>query len=368
MRSYVALLCLVFFPSTSSAQAVWRLDRSPSIEVGRAPIELHRVAGATFLQSGELAIADAGNNRIVIVSPQGRLVRALGRAGAGPGEFRGLSRLSVVGDTIIGYDALQNRTSAFRLDGTHLQTRPMASLDERPVFFRDALSAREYVGVIPVRSTAQTSGLRRDSIAIVLADTAARTLGTREWQYTYTVTQGMGSTTYGTPFLGQTHVEAVGDFIAIAPRGTATVEILDVAGGSSRRVNLPIRRRPLDRTVVTAYRDSLLASGATGASAERIRLVFGNRFPLPPGSPAPAVERMTVVGSNLWLKEAAAGDGPSSTWFVVDPAAARVIARVELPRAWAPLGGDARRVIVLVRDDSGVEGVRVYPIVNAPRS
>src|SRR5688572_6584802 len=148
MRSCAALFCLISFPAVASAQPVWRLDRTPAIEIGRAPIELHRVVDAALLSSGEVAIADAGNSRIVIVSPQGRLVRAIGRAGAGPGEFRGLSRLSVVGDTMVAYDALQNRASAFRLDGTHLQTRPLPSLDDRPVFFRDALTASQYVGVI----------------------------------------------------------------------------------------------------------------------------------------------------------------------------------------------------------------------------
>src|SRR5688572_4791222 len=101
MRSCAAFFCLISFPAVAAAQPVWRLDRAPSIEVGRAPIELHRVVDAALLASGELAIADAGNNRIIIVSPQGRLVRAIGRAGAGPGEFRGLSRISIVGDTVV---------------------------------------------------------------------------------------------------------------------------------------------------------------------------------------------------------------------------------------------------------------------------
>jgi hypothetical protein len=146
---------------------------------------------------------------------------------------------------------------------------------------------------------------------------------------------------------------------------------MNAAGGAARRVNIPVRRRPFDRSSVTAYRDSLLGGGTSAAggsaSAERIRLVFGNRFPVPANAFAPAFERMTVVGPNVWIREAAAETGPSSTWYVVEPVVGRVVARIETPREWRVLGGDARRVIVLVRDPDGVEAVRVYNVVGAPR-
>lgn len=54
---------------------------APRLVVGavdRGEIALHRVTAASVLRDGSLAIADAGNHRVLIVDRQGAVVRAIG--------------------------------------------------------------------------------------------------------------------------------------------------------------------------------------------------------------------------------------------------------------------------------------------------
>lgn len=81
---------------------------SPTVEL---VYEIGTVAGGTwesfadlqqndlgFDAAGNLYILDAGNSRVVVVSPEGEFVKQLGRAGEGPGEFMNPSSIAVHND------------------------------------------------------------------------------------------------------------------------------------------------------------------------------------------------------------------------------------------------------------------------------
>lgn len=53
---------------------------------------------------------------------EGRLVRAFGREGAGPGEFRRLDAIGLLGDTLWVFDMGNSRFSYFTLDGEPIGT------------------------------------------------------------------------------------------------------------------------------------------------------------------------------------------------------------------------------------------------------
>ena len=46
----------------------------------------------------------------------------IGRAGSGPGEFRGLGSIGFIGDTLYATDFQQRRTTLFGVDGRYLRT------------------------------------------------------------------------------------------------------------------------------------------------------------------------------------------------------------------------------------------------------
>src|SRR5690606_1239133 len=74
------------------AGAACHLAAEPMLELGvleGAPeYQLHGVVHAIRLPDGEVAIANAGSREVRLYDQNGRFLRAFGREGDGPGEFR----------------------------------------------------------------------------------------------------------------------------------------------------------------------------------------------------------------------------------------------------------------------------------------
>ncbi len=93
----------------------WQIDSVPSVVVGTeaSGVLFDRVSGAVRFADGRIAVADGGtSSRISRFSPQGVFENEIGRTGAGPGEFRWVSHMSVgPEDSLYVFDrALQRLT------------------------------------------------------------------------------------------------------------------------------------------------------------------------------------------------------------------------------------------------------------------
>jgi hypothetical protein len=78
-----------------------------------APIE-----SGTISSDGSIYVADPGNHRIAVFDSAGALVRFIGRAGSGPGEFQGaVLHVAIGGDTVF---VIARDLHAFSTVGTHL--------------------------------------------------------------------------------------------------------------------------------------------------------------------------------------------------------------------------------------------------------
>lgn len=89
------------------------------------------------LPDGRVAVSDGGASRISIFDADGRFVQSWGSEGDGPGEFRSLSRLYLLGDSILAADRRASRVSVFgpagefvrQVEATELSGDTMFSLD-----------------------------------------------------------------------------------------------------------------------------------------------------------------------------------------------------------------------------------------------
>lgn len=93
-------------------------------ETGEPESEFTQIGFALRTPSGSIAIVDFGATGIRLFGPDGKFQRNLGRNGAGPGEFRRIGKLFLVGDTLVAYDAVLRRITIYLVDGRLVRTMP----------------------------------------------------------------------------------------------------------------------------------------------------------------------------------------------------------------------------------------------------
>jgi hypothetical protein len=96
----------------------------PLFRVGGAeatgPDAFESVNAVAFDGAGNLYVLDSGQSRISVFDQAGAFVRAIGRAGGGPGEFRRVWTFAVREDgTVVATDVLPDRLVVFGPDGNH---------------------------------------------------------------------------------------------------------------------------------------------------------------------------------------------------------------------------------------------------------
>lgn len=78
------------------------------------------IFGMDVDRDGQLYVMDAQERKIRVYSPGGKLVRKIGGPGQGPGEFQGVPRFGVHGDTVWAFDISANRITLFDRSGNVL--------------------------------------------------------------------------------------------------------------------------------------------------------------------------------------------------------------------------------------------------------
>lgn len=135
--------------------------------IGGEELELFRVVDALFLPDSSLVLANSGSSELLIIDPEGRSVRRVGREGDGPGEFRRLTRLLPAAGG--GFYAFDWRLSLFDDSGQFVRTRrldpenrvvsvvPLAVLEDGRV-----------VAVLGEQRIFQSEGVRRDTVPLMV--------------------------------------------------------------------------------------------------------------------------------------------------------------------------------------------------------
>lgn len=366
-RSAIAVLALVSWDTKASAQPVpdWTL-RGPRVEVGSPAVELHRVRGAGLLSDGRIAIADGGNARVVVASPAGAVEREFGRRGSGPGEFEMLYFLTAIGDTLVTWDSGTRRVALWKPDGTPIRSTALAAVTNLAVELKAVRTPTEYVAVLRTARMRPATGLYIDSATLIAID--ARTgkhaeIETREWSYSYFNRSDRGTSTSATPFLGSTLLAGAAGKMTMLTLGSTSVHITRADGSRGATVQLPITAPSNTGARAKAYGDSLIRSAPNGGAswARRVEAMFSSNFP--PAKQQARAQRAVTVGRSVWFQAYPEAADSLTSWLVVDVHEERLAGRVLLPRSANVLGGNDRQVLVLLRDEDGVESVALFDIV-----
>lgn len=91
-------------------------------------IGFSRVVAVDVDRDGNVYVLEALVPEIRVYSPDGALLRRIGRRGAGPGEFESTPHFGVVGDTVWAVTYAPDRITLFNRDGTLLSARRSESV------------------------------------------------------------------------------------------------------------------------------------------------------------------------------------------------------------------------------------------------
>jgi len=103
----------------------WSVSPRPDLIISTPPVEgeyvLHWMRSALRLADGRIVAISEGTKQLLYFDSAGTFLKAVGRAGDGPGEFRGPIQLGrLPGDTLVVWDRVNGRVSRFSGNGEFL--------------------------------------------------------------------------------------------------------------------------------------------------------------------------------------------------------------------------------------------------------
>jgi hypothetical protein len=137
---------------------------------------LYQVVGVELLEDGRILLANRGDGSVRLYSEAGHLEWKAGGRGDGPGEFRDLREVVVVGDEIWAYQSLPLPIHVFALDGEHL--RSVATAYSSGPRIRGILSDGAIVAITGQRGTSTQPVFRPVTDLVVVRQGMADTIST----------------------------------------------------------------------------------------------------------------------------------------------------------------------------------------------
>lgn len=346
----------------------WRFLAEPSLRLGVVEgepwEEFSGIAGAVRLESGLIAIADAGSQEVRFFDESGTYLHAVGGEGAGPGEFTGLSGLGVLpGGGLWAYDFTLRRITwmddAGRITGTtSLGPEPPALHPIGPT--GDGRFILKQLWGVAATATATDAGVRRDPVPFVLFDSDGVLLDTivqvpgREVFLTRENDRGVMTTL----LFGRNAVATVRDGrLVVGTQDRFVLDEHDVNGRLTRRLIAPDPELRLSSSEVAQVIERRVESAPTEERPSLRATLEG--LPVPNTRPAYGEVRSDRAG-RLWVSDWLPGDlGPPSRWRLFD-AAGRWIDDVTLPEGLLPLDIGLDWILGVERNELDVEFVVLY--------
>ena len=327
-----------------------------AINAGRG-FDLFRVAGARVLQNHSIIIANSGANEILLVDSAGNLVRRIGRAGDGPGEFRDLVSMQVLPDDLFQtYDARQGRLTTFDTSGrVHRTAQLMPQRRNVDLLPLARTETDEILAVYGSTRLFDRQGVARDTtplLVLTVPGAVRDTLGVwegKEWLY-HTGASGSARTPIGfsrdVVYAGQDSQVVIG--------GTDSLDLSVFRGSKLVMRFLGTGNTQVPREMMRTWRSDLVEQLAD-APAD-IKRAFEET---PAHSTLPALQGVAVSDSlQVWLGVYPSPRSRRADWLVFD-SFGELVGSVSLPVDARILAVAYGRLVLLQHDEMGVEALTV---------
>ena len=305
-------------------------------------------------------MANQGSEEVRVFGADGSFVDAFGAKGHGPGEFNGLARLQLLGDSLVTHDHANDRLTVFAPDRTYARSFRL-EWESGLLGPEDVVPG---VGVLSARTTHMVdlrfAGLNVDTAQLSLHDLEGRLVrpllrvphNTR-----FVRRRGNMQTTLGAPLSPMASIAATDGGFCHAFGPAPEVNCYGWDGRGTTILRLAEEPRPTTSDDIAAFKERFLASRRGDRPDLRAML---EQMPYP--DQLAAFDRMLRGPDGaLWVRRFAPDPTKASTWIVFGPdgrarATLEASAGVEI---WHVAGG---RVLATVQDALGVESFAVFEI------
>jgi hypothetical protein len=376
-------VCLTLYcaPSLAASQSsesalrafpLWHVTAQPDFDTQAAPSNestpLLEASGAMRFASGSVVVADQGAFNIKFYTPDGRLVREVGRRGSGPGEYQTPRVLGACGSQhVLIYDGALGRITVLDDTGRLVETWriAMSESERAPPMTIVCGRGRQaallgWTPDVPTPNTSTPVAHRGEvllNVRVMARDGATERVGRfrgpdrMRWP-----------TSDGPRPLGRaTHVAVGATRLYV---GTADSSAIEVRAIDARGVNrtprapiaLPFERQRIERADITRFVDRVIALNPN-YSADQLRARYAD-MEFPTHFPTHG-ELRTDPDGNLWVEQYRQPGEMQSLWIVFDRDG-RPRGRVVLPDRFRLLEIDATGVLGTWEDADEVLRLRAY--------
>lgn len=354
----------------------WRLSAEPSLTIGvdEGPEEysLFQVTAALRLPNGNIVIANSGTDELRYYDSSGSYLYSAGQDGYGPGEFKDMSGMWLVLDTLVIGDPGQDRVSVFSATGEYVRTlmldREPGSLtpDGAGVFADASILGREltfdrqaasqsgphFLRFNSIYRRYSPDGAVLDSLGVFLLD--EHVLETVKRSTDPATGAGYASIVgSGAPFGRSASVIAHGNHVYYGSSNSYEIQVFTKEGKLERLIRRPIPNPPVTQQDRERFRDDWLEGGSDW---ERRRV---NDLEFPDTKPAYGRVKVDALG-NVWMEEYTwPHEDKPEDWTVFD-ADGRMLGIVEVPRNGSIFEIGEDYLLGAWRTELDVEQVRMY--------
>lgn len=374
----VRIATITVAPSTV---AVWTLSPASTVTLTGAETgdssAFATVGAVRWLEDGRIVVADIAANRLLVFDSTGKYLRALGRAGDGPGEFRYIGSVTALpGDSLATFDSRLRRLSLWHPDRGFVRGIPVGggSLESWPAdawLWQDSLVVALQLSITSQDSVAPGSGVRRWPMRarLTLHDLGGRILGTSpDFAGMYSGLVANGDTRL--PFSNQPFTAVARDRVYFGSGVGFSLSYLNTDFNWAGDIRWPSHQEALTQEEVNQVRSEAEALAATRMPPERVRARLANSFApeiLP--SERPAISRVLVTpDGNLWIERFEATrlgsvlQKAGDRWTVL-ASDGRPVARVALPAGSRLEAVRDSRAIIVLRDSLDIQTVAVRELL-----
>jgi hypothetical protein len=340
MRGTLLGLLLLSPLSAATAQSTWTVEKTPILDVAGVSRDgtliFGYAAGGTRLSDGRLLIADRAENGIRVVDATGKLVRTVGRAGQGPGDFQAIRWAGRCGaDSLLIWDAGRRQASMIGSTGSIARQFAIPTGDTAQSPFQFACSPRGAMSYLssprPVRGAMNSqmpnvAGLTAAVYRIRADGAIAERLGEIPAGEFVAITSPSGGRGGAPRPLGRAaFVAAMDDAMVISSADSAHVTIVRSDGRSSRHA-LPI----LPRAPTRAEFEEAVQATSSMAPPNMRQAMVEQLSAVPPPERLPAISALFVDSEGLvWVQTTPSGGKILD--FLVMQGNGSVVARVQIP-------------------------------------